>query len=44
MGDLNDTFVASIELVTPFNIFGEDGSDYLRSAKGKDILKRRQRK
>ncbi len=40
MGDLNDMFVAStVELVTPFRIYGGEGSDYLRSASGKDLLK-----
>lgn len=39
LGDLNDTFVASsLDLTTLFNIFGEDGSDYIRTAKGKDTL------
>jgi hypothetical protein len=39
LGDLNDTFVASsAELASPMHVFGEDGADYLRSAKGKDTL------
>ncbi len=39
MGDLNDSFVANAELASVFHIFGEEGADYLRSAKGKDTLK-----
>ena len=40
LGDLNDTFVANgTELNVPMHISGEDGADYLRSARGKDTLK-----
>ena len=38
LGDLNDTFVASIEQTTPIHVLGEDGSDYIRSARAKDRL------
>ena len=44
LGDLNDTFAANgTELTVPMHILGEDGSDYLRSARGKDYLSRRER-
>ena len=39
LGDLNDTFVASLEVPTVFNISGEDGGDYIRTGKAKDTLK-----
>ena len=38
MGDLADTFVAG-DLAAILNIDGQDGSDYIRTAKGKDTLK-----
>lgn len=37
MGDLNDTFVAN-DLTAKLFLYGEDGSDYLRSSSGKDSL------
>ena len=39
LGDLNDTFAASLDLPTVFNISGEDGADYIRTGKAKDTLK-----
>ena len=38
LNDLNDTFVSNSDFTWTMNIFGDDGGDYIRTARGRDNL------